>query len=173
MWQLNPQPLLLVSHRTKAWRSLLQCQTSHFFFQCMCVFVCLLPLHYEALYSLYSQCSASRPQVSHWGSEKVKVVSSRFGCQKSWSLQTWKAWGTSWWYKACVIWDPPPHLFAQERPCCWPNAVAAPLSQPKAPGLITYMFCQLYARCFFAVLRHTAQRDVWVHPCSYAFSTLE
>ena len=78
------------------------------FFQCMCVFVCLLPLHYEALYSLYSQCSASRPQVSHWGSEKVKVFSSRFGCQKSWSLQTWKAWGTSWWYKACVIWDPPP-----------------------------------------------------------------
>lgn len=83
------------------------------------------------------------------GIRKVKVFSSRFGCQEGWSLQTWKAWGTSWWYKACVILDLPPSVCTTKSLLhTLPNAVAVALSPPKAPALITYMVCQLYARCF-------------------------
>lgn len=130
MWQLSPHTLLLVSHRSKAPRPLLQCQTA-----------LILSVTVRAV----SLCSAALIE-PHWGSEKVKVFHSRFG----WSPQTWNAWGTFWWYKACVILHLPQSvgttktlLLTKRRGCAF-----------ESPWVTrSHMVCQLYVDVFSLVLQ--------------------
>lgn len=143
MWQLNPWPLLFVSHRTEASRSLLRCQTSRSFNYC----------GVEAAASSHSALLRS----SQWGSGKVKVFSS---ASKSWSAPTWKAWGTPWWYKACVIRDLPPPVCTTKaslltRSCC------SSLQSASSTGTHAWCVSSMQHVCL-----HSAWRSVLMCPRS-------